>query len=306
MKRRTTFRLARSVSIVGCAAAAFGAGSIAAAAEFDCLIEARRTVAISGQIEALVTAVRVDRGDLVKRGDVLVDFDAGVERATAELARARAEMLSAIEARMARSEFAVLKHTRRSELSKQNFVSRQDVDESEAERRLAEAELKEARDNKRLAELEYRRAAEQLRLRSLVSPVSGVVVERLIHPGEISELGKKPILRIAEVSTLYVEVILPLEAYRQVAKGDVGIVRPESPIGGQHEARVTVVDRVLDAGSGTFGARLELPNANGAIPAGMRCRVELAKVSTKPSGRLPKPPGSIAPAAAAITGAAAR
>ena len=271
------------------------------AAEFDCLIEARRTVAISGPIEALVSQVRVDRGDTVKRGDVLVDFEAGVERATAELARSRAEMLGAIEARVARSDYAVVKHTRRSELSKQNFVSRQDVDEAEAERRLAEAELKEARDNKRLAELEHRRAVEQLRLRSLVSPVSGVVVERLIHPGEVSELGKKPILRIAEVSTLHVEVILPLEAYRQIAKGDVGTVRPEAPVGGSHEARVTVVDRVLDAASGTFGVRLELPNATGAIPAGVRCRIELAKVNAKPSGRVPKPSaGGISPAAVMI------
>lgn len=308
MSTQSTFlRHAPRLSIAAAAVAALGLAPLATASEFDCLLEARRTVAISGSIEALVSAVRVDRGDTVKRGDVLVDFEAGVERATADLARSRAEMLSAIEARAARSEFAVIKHTRRSELSKQNFVSRQDVDEAEAERRLAEAELKEARDNKRLAELEYRRATEQLRLRSLVSPVSGVVIERLIHPGEISELGKKPILRIAEVSTLYVEVILPLEAWRQVAKGDVGIVRPEAPVGGSHEARVIVVDRVLDAGSGTFGVRLELPNANGAIPAGVRCRVELAKVNAKPSGRVPKPSsGSISPAAMMMTPPAGR
>jgi hypothetical protein len=39
-----------------------------------------------------------------------------------------------------------------------------------------------------------------------------------------------------------------------------------------------VVDRVFDASSGTFGVRLELPNPNGAIPAGVRCKVEFAKV----------------------------
>jgi hypothetical protein len=36
---------------------------------------------------------------------------------------------------------------------------------------------------------------------------------------------------------------------------------------------VKVVDRVIDAASGTFGVRLELPNRNGKVPAGIRCRV---------------------------------
>jgi len=36
---------------------------------------------------------------------------------------------------------------------------------------------------------------------------------------------------------------------------------------------VKMVDRVIDAASGTFGIRLELPNRNREIPAGARCRV---------------------------------
>lgn len=259
------------------------------AAEFDCLIEARRTVAISGPVEALITNVRVDRGDVVRRGDVLVEFESGVERASADLARQRAEVVSTIEARQARQEYAAAKLTRRQELTKQNYISQQDLEEAEAERRLTAAELNEARDNKRLAELEHRRAAELVRQRSLTSPVNGIVVERLMHPGEVSELGKKPILRIADIGTLSVEVVLPLAAYRQIARGDAAIVRPESPIGGQHEARVAVVDKVLDAASGTFGARLDLPNANGTIPAGVRCRVDFAKVTAEPVARVARP-----------------
>ncbi len=50
-------------------------------------------------------------------------------------------------------------------------------------------------------------------------------------------------------------------------------VRPESPVGGVHLGLVTVVDRVLDAASGTFGVRLELPNPKYRLPAGLRCKV---------------------------------
>jgi multidrug efflux pump subunit AcrA (membrane-fusion protein) len=50
-------------------------------------------------------------------------------------------------------------------------------------------------------------------------------------------------------------------------------VHPEEPIGGQLTAKVSLVERVIDASSGTFGLRLELPNPEGKIPAGLRCRL---------------------------------
>ena len=41
-------------------------------------------------------------------------------------------------------------------------------------------------------------------------------------------------------------------------------------------ATVKTVDRLIDAASNTFRVRLELPNPNGALPAGLRCKVDLA------------------------------
>jgi hypothetical protein len=49
---------------------------------------------------------------------------------------------------------------------------------------------------------------------------------------------------------------------------------PERPVGGRYETAVKVVDRIVDAASGTFGVRLELPNRKQTIPSGVRCRVQ--------------------------------
>ena len=38
-------------------------------------------------------------------------------------------------------------------------------------------------------------------------------------------------------------------------------------------AKVSIVDRVVDASSGTFGVRLELPNPGHRLPGGLKCRV---------------------------------
>lgn len=261
--------------------ALFAASQPVWAAEYDCMIEPRRVVTISGSVEALITRVRAERGDFVNKGDVLVEFESGVERATTALAKYRAEMSGAIAARKSRVDFANGRLVRRVQLTKQNYVSRQDLEESEAEARLAEAELTEAHDNRRLAELEHRRALETVRIRSLTSPVAGVVIERAMHPGEVADLSRTPILKIAEIDTLHVEVILPVVAYGSIAQGSLAQVMPEAPIGGRYEAKVTVIDRVLDAASGTFGARLELPNPKRLLPAGIRCRVEFVGTPAK-------------------------
>lgn len=254
----------------------------AGAAEFDCLIEPRQKVSINGPIEALIAKVNVDRGDRVRKGQVLVEFDTSIERANLELARHRAGMRGALDARQVRYDHARVRHGRSEELTAKDFVSRQDFEDSEAEYRLTEAELREARDDTRLAELEAARAEAALQQRLLLSPIDGVVTERLMNPGDVSEFGKDPILRISEIDHLNIEVILPAALYRQVARGDRGIMRPEAPIGGEYEASVDVVDEVIDAASGTFGVRLRLDNRQSAIPAGFRCRVELPRIEPQP------------------------
>jgi multidrug efflux pump subunit AcrA (membrane-fusion protein) len=67
---------------------------------------------------------------------------------------------------------------------------------------------------------------------------------------------------------------VPTAYYGQIRNGSKARVRPEKPIGGTYDATVTVVDRVLDAASGTFGVRLALPNPDLRLPAGIRCKVE--------------------------------
>jgi hypothetical protein len=51
-------------------------------------------------------------------------------------------------------------------------------------------------------------------------------------------------------------------------------VVPEFPGDRVHVASVTIVDRIIDAASGTFGARLDLPNPDGTIPAGLHCQAQ--------------------------------
>jgi multidrug efflux pump subunit AcrA (membrane-fusion protein) len=98
-------------------------------------------------------------------------------------------------------------------------------------------------------------------------------------PGEYRN-EQSPILTLAEIDPLRVEVIVPTAFYGQVRVGGSAAVRPEEPVGGTYTATVTVVDRVLDASSGTFGVRLELPNPKQLLPAGLKCKIRFGGIET--------------------------
>jgi len=85
------------------------------------------------------------------------------------------------------------------------------------------------------------------------------------------------ILKLAQINPLNVEIILPVAKYRSVRMDMVAKVVPEPP-GGTYSAKVKVIDKVIDAASGTFGVRLELANPNNALPGGLKCKVRLPSI----------------------------
>ena len=85
-----------------------------------------------------------------------------------------------------------------------------------------------------------------------------------------------PLLRIVKLDPLHVEAILPMRLFGTVHPGMRASVHPELQGGNVLQAEVERVDPMGDAGSGTFGVRLRLPNPQRAIPAGLKCRVDLS------------------------------
>lgn len=243
--------------------------------ELDCLIRPKARVEIASPVEAVIESIEVERGSRVKEDQVVAHLEASVERAAVEAARARAQMTARLERGRVRADFAQRSLERRTELQRHAAISARDFDEAETEKRLAELEIEEAREARRLAKLELRRARAVLARRTLRSPVDGVVVKRILDPGEYADPPQ--VLEVAEIDPLYVEVFAPLSLLGRIELGAVGQVFPEGPASGPYEATVTVVDPVVDAASGTFGVRLELPNPDHRIPAGLKCRVRLGR-----------------------------
>ncbi len=255
-------------------AMAAGWSTASHAQSLDCMIQPNQIVLVGSPVAGVVERIAVERGDPVARGQVLVQLSAGVERANLAVARERAGQVGEAVVASSAQELARSELARANELYAQNFVSKTYLDKQQAEAKGAGGRSDQASERRKLSSREVELAQAQLEQRTIRAPISGVVVERLAAPGEF--VDQKPLLRIASIDPLRVDVLVPAAAFGQVEPGRQASVVPELFNRSTHVAVVKTVDRVIDAASNTFRVRLELPNPNGALPAGLRCKVDLA------------------------------
>ena len=269
-------QLLRRLSMLSCLAVVTVMAAPAQAQEqtdkFLCLIQPKMTLKLGTQVPGLIREMLVDRGAVVKQGDVIARLESGVEAAAVLLAEARAGNNSAVRSGEAKVEYQKRKYERMKELRKNDTVAFSTADEAETLARVAENELAEAKVNLKMAQTELVRARETLNQRIVRSPIDGVVMARTLGPGEYA-FDQGHLVTLAQIDPLYVEVYVPLKEFGRIRIGMQAEVYPEDPVGGVYKAVVTVVDQVFDAASGTIGVRLELPNPTYAIPAGMKCQV---------------------------------
>ena len=215
------------------------------ATEYDCMIEPHSKVSFGTQVPGVLDEVLVERGDLIKKGQVLARLKSGQEEAVV------AQQKTVLE-------FLKRKDERNKELFEKNLISAQEKDEIETEIKKTEALLKEAE--------------ERLKLRIIVSTINGVVTERSLNPGEYAG-ETTAILKAAEIDPLNVEAVLPIGRYIGIKRGMKAEIRPERPFGSVYYGEVVIIDKVADAASGTFGVRVKLDNKNYRLPAGLKGKI---------------------------------
>ncbi|MFP2956637.1 efflux RND transporter periplasmic adaptor subunit [Myxococcus sp. 1LA] len=222
-----------------------------------------RLAQLSARGEALVTDVRVDVGDEVKAGQPLVLITSGT--VGADQGR-----LSAAQSRLtvARSTLE-----REQKLAASGISARKDVETAEAEVAAAEAERNAARAALSAAGANIQGTSGTY---ALSSPFAGTVVARDAVAGRYASTGQ-PLIQVADLSTMW--------ALLEIPEADAAIVRPgqrvtltfDSMPGQTREATLTRIGASVDRASRTVRARVELPNPDGALKAGLfvRARVQV-------------------------------
>jgi RND family efflux transporter MFP subunit len=289
--------------IMVCAAgAALCWAAVVRAEPLGCLIQPFQEAEVGSQVVGVLDRMMVERGDFVKKGQPLAQLNSDVERAAVGSAKVRAESYAELQAAASNHDFAQKKRVRTQDLYQKSFVSQQVRDQAITEADVAQMRLRQAREAQRQAQHELALASAQLSQRTIRSPLSGVVVERYLSEGE--RVDDKPVVKVATIDPLRVEVIVPATHFSKIKHGMAATVKPEMADAEARSAKVVVVDRVIDAASNSFRVRLELPNPNNELPPGLRCKVDFESVAIAPEPGAPAQTGS--PAKPAADSAAAK
>jgi RND family efflux transporter MFP subunit len=203
-------------------------------------------VDVSAPVSTRLVALKVEEGEVVKTGQVLAQLYSHLE----ELEMQRAKAL------MERREFEA-------KGAKKLYDSKI----------IPEAKAVETRIDLELARLQFETASEQVRLRTLVSPIDGVVVRRNREVGESVSAGE-PLFRILDLSQVLVLCLVEPGRLTGLVPGVVAKVRLE-PSGAEYKGTVVMVDPVADA-NGLVRVKVQVDNPNGRLKAGLKVWVHLA------------------------------
>ncbi len=256
-----------------------------AAQPLGCLIEPDSIAEVGSQVIGIADSIHVERGDVVKKGQVLATLRSDVERASVNVANTRSDAIAEVRSAEANLKLAQATEKRQEYLLQKKFVSQQAVDKAIAETAIAKEKLALAKEQLKINHGELTLAQAQLGQRAIRSPIDGIIADRYIWPGERVE--DKPLFRVAKIHPLRVEIVMPAALFGTVAKDSMIQVMPQLPNSTALQAKVILVDKLIDGASNTFRVRAQIPNEDLAIPSGLRCKVELPKQTELNSTHLP-------------------
>jgi RND family efflux transporter MFP subunit len=235
----------------------------------DCVINPNRVVDLASPVPGVIESLNVERSQQVKSGQVVAQLDAGVERASVDLALYRSGLQSEISVGKTNLKYDKQRLSRLDALYQKQVISTDITEEAEREEKLSRLNLEQARELTVVRKLELQVSREQLRQKSIRAPFDGFVLDTFKYKGEYVE--DQAILRLAQFDPLVIEAILPMENFGKIKPGMMAEILPEFDSDETLTGEVTIVDRMGDTASNSFGVRMVLPNPDNRIPAGLKC-----------------------------------
>jgi membrane fusion protein (multidrug efflux system) len=222
-------------------------GSIVTWLETTTTLEARSTATLVAAAQGQIKDLRAEEGDRVREGDLL----AVIDDTAARLAVERAEVAAQLAEREAE---------RGRQLREQGYLSEKELDDLEWGQRNAVVTVHEA---------EY--ALTQTRL---TAPFSGRVTARLVNLGETVTPGRE-CFRVEDFDPLLARLYFPEQELARVRVGQAAMLSVDAHPQHLFEARVSLVNPVVDRANGTFKVTLEVRDPKGLLRPGNFARVRL-------------------------------
>jgi membrane fusion protein (multidrug efflux system) len=217
-------------------------------------LSSERGVSISAEVPGVVSKILFESGQRVKKGDVVVELDASVERAQLQSALA-SQKLAKTEAKRSRS------------LEDLGAISRQELDQSEATLDTTQADVEALR--------------AQIERKIVRAPFTGRLGIRMVDLGQYLPSGT-PITVLEAADTLFVDFTLPQERLFQIAAGmPVRVQVKGAPV---VQGTIDAIEPSVDASTRAIRVRALVPGATEgplALRPGMFADVQVVLPGTR-------------------------
>jgi RND family efflux transporter MFP subunit len=217
---------------------------------FDGLVLPFKNVVVSSPVQTTIVSILVKEGDHVATGQTLAQLYARLEEL--DMLRAKADL--------EKKEFDAK--------SSKSLFADKIISEDEAIKNRSEMEG---------SRLVYQMADETVRQRTILSPISGIVVEKDREVGETVSPAE-PLFRIVDISRVYVQFYIRAEELPTIHVKEPMLVRcPVLDKDATFQGVVDFIDPRVDAASGLMRVKVIVDNPTGIIRAGIRADVSFPK-----------------------------
>ena len=231
-------------------------------------VQPYRTVTVRSQVDGQVIKVEFRQGQMVNEGDLLVQIDPRPFQAALGMAQAKKAQDEA------NLKNAQLDLERYSQLAKQDYASRQQLDTQQAKVDTLNAQIKGD-------QASIDNAQTQLSYTTIRSPLTGKVGFRLIDPGNIVHATDQTgIVTIVKLQPISVVFTAPEENVGQINKALAAGTVPVIALSSDStktlaQGRLALVDNKVDQASGTIQMKATFENKDNALWPGLSVATRL-------------------------------
>ena len=229
-------------------------GEVIEGVQFTGTLQAVNQAVLAAPIEGRIAEVMVRAGESVSKGQVMARLD--LSDLEARLAEQRAALADA----RAQLQVAERAEERQQALFKQNFISKNALDEVASTLSARRAEV-----TARQGALEI--AARSLRDATVRSPIAGVVASRDVEPGQ-EVANKSKLFSVVDLSQLELQAELPPAQVGKVRIGSSASLKAEG-IDHPVPASVVRINPVAQSGTRTIPVYLRIDNPDGLLRVGL-------------------------------------
>lgn len=216
-------------------------------------LRAAESVVIKSEVAGRISRISFADGAVVSKGEELIAFDASIQQAQLQQARAERDLASA-------------KLQRTQELFDRKFLSAAALDDARASEQVATARLALAQAN--------------LDKMSLKAPFAGLIGIRQISVGDYIKEGAD-LVNLEDISSMKADFRVPELVSGRLKVGQSVNLESDAFPGVVFPARVSAIDASVDAAGRSLLLRAELRDASRRLKPGMFLRVRLV-LDTRP------------------------